>query len=433
MPRGNSDQIMRYVDLSDPAAQTAALTPYERRILGTINRKVAARESLEAVIDFLFESTQSICPCDRIGLAFLEEDGRRVVAHYARAQYEPLLLQRGYTEDLRGSSLQHVQELNSPRIINDLQRYAEKRPRRPSPKLLLREGVRSSLTCPLAVEGRVVGLLFRSSRRPHAYDDRQVVLHQAVAERLSQAVQKAYCIEQLRAANHAYCELLASVSHELAGPVACILRDARLLTDGYLGALSPNHRERIEQITTKGRYLANRISRYLNLARVESDTLKLGSRREVDFVAEVIDASVHVVRPQIESKGMALVCGLPPAPLYAECDPHLLRTVLVSLLENAVQYGREGSEIRLRTERNSQNLSVSVWNEGPGFPPNMRSRLFRRFSRLQTPELRRREGAGVALYTSWRIVQLHNGRIGANSERGRWAEFFFEIPQPLRS
>jgi signal transduction histidine kinase len=75
-------------------------------------------------------------------------------------------------------------------------------------------------------------------------------------------------------------------------------------------------------------------------------------------------------------------------------------------------------------------VEIAVWNEGPGFAPEDRGRLFQRFSRLRTRGEAKR-GTGVGLYSAWRIVQLHNGRIRARSEPGSWAEFAFELPQPL--
>ncbi len=71
---------------------------------------------------------------------------------------------------------------------------------------------------------------------------------------------------------------------------------------------------------------------------------------------------------------------------------------------------------------------MCVWNEGPGFPASERNKLFKRFSRLDDPALKGRRGTGVGLYNSWRIVQLHRGRITAESKQGEWAKFCFEIP-----
>lgn len=409
-----------------------ALSPAEQAVLDTVNQKVAAAESLERIVDFLFESTQSIFPCDRIGLAFVEEDGRRVVAHHAKASYEPLLLKKGYAEDLGRGSLARVLAAGAPRIIDDLERYLAAHPESASTRLLLREGVRSSMTCPLVVEGRNVGLLFRSSRRLGAYRSTEAALHLAVAERLSQAVEKALRIEQLVAANRAYTEMLGFVSHELKSPLAGIVMDANVLTEGFLGELQPAQRDKVKKMVVKAEYLLGLIRDYLDLARLESGELALRAREDLDLVAEVVQPAIDITAPLVAEKSMRLATHLPAAPLLAECDPGLLQIVLVNLLGNAAKYGDQGGYIDLTVERREKSLRVAVRNTGPGFPAGERGRLFRKFSRLDSPELRKRKGTGVGLYTSWRIVALHSGVFDASSREGEWAEFAFEIPQPLK-
>ena len=151
----------------------------------------------------------------------------------------------------------------------------------------------------------------------------------------------------------------------------------------------------------------------------------------VDVVEEIVAAAIDLVRAQIDQVQMRLRLDLPPSVVMAECDPALLRIVLVNLLGNAAKYGRPGGEIRLRVVREQDRLEVSVWNEGQGFMPEDRGRLFQRFSRLRSSGGANKRGTGVGLYTSWRIMQLHNGRIRARSEPGQWAEFSLELAQPL--
>mgnify|MGYP001015535009 CR=1 FL=1 len=105
-----------------------------------------------------------------------------------------------------------------------------------------------------------------------------------------------------------------------------------------------------------------------------------------------------------------------------------MRIALVNLLGNAVKYGNSGGAIRLTIETNGGRLRVSVMNEGPGFPAGMRDQLFKKFSRLNAPELKKRKGTGVGLYTTWRIIESHGGKIGAESEPGRSATFYFDLP-----
>ena len=182
----SSDTTLRYLDLPLPPDASTGFSPDEQRILGLINQKIAAQQSLEQLVDFLFESVQPIVTADRVGVSFVEEQGGRLVAHYARAHYDPLILKKGYAEDLAGSSLERVIASGRPRVIDDLERYLADHPASASTKLLVREGVRSSMTCPLPVEGRVAGLRFFSATRPHAYTERHVRLHGGRVDAASQ-------------------------------------------------------------------------------------------------------------------------------------------------------------------------------------------------------------------------------------------------------
>jgi len=421
--------ILRYVDPGDGWRLPGRLSPQEAEVIETINQKVAARDSLEAILSFIFASTRSISPCDRIGLALLEDGGGRIVAHHAVAAYEPLLLRKGYAEDLYGSSLRVVLEKRMPRIINDLEGYLSARPQSNATRLLVREGVRSSMTAPLLVDGRVVGVLFRSCRRAHAYNDHQVLLHQAVAERLSQAVEKALRIEALTAANRDYFGMLAFVTHELKSPVASIMMDAGMLRDGLLGELQPKQKERMERMLDKGRYLLALIQEYLDLARVEGGGLRI-TAEQAELLGDIVEPAVAVVMPQIEAKEMKLAVERPGSPVKVILDASLMKIVLVNLLGNAAKYGEGGGEIRLRVLPETDRLRLAVWNEGPGFQESDRWRLFRKFSRLQSPALLKEKGTGIGLYTCSRIVHAHGGSIRAESQEGSWAEFAIEIPQP---
>ena len=419
---------LRYVHVPDLAAAVAALPAETRAALQRINDKVAARASLPELVDFLFEQTHALSPCDRIGLAFVEEQGERVIAHYARADYEPVLLKAGYAEGLAGSSLREVIEQGQPRIISDLEQYLRDHPNSRSTRILVQEGVRANLTCPLQVDGRSVGVLFRSSRQANIYDDRQVVLHLAVADRLSQSVEKVWQLEQLTEANRAYTEMLGFVSHELKSPVAAMITNTKLLLDGLVGELTDAQREKLQRVVAKGEYLLGLVKEYLDLARLEGGAASLNLQPDVDLVPAVIEPALDLTEPLITEKAMPVVKDWPTDRPTVTCDPQLLTVVMVNLLGNAAKYGSDGGEIRVSLSADAEQLRVRVRNEGPGFPESQRHRLFRRFSRLQTPELLQRKGTGVGLYSCWKIVNHHGGRMTATSEPGQWAEFGFDFP-----
>ena len=411
----------------DAPAAPHGPTPREAEVLDVVNRKVAAGRSLPEVMEFLFRATRDVCPCDRIGVAFLEEDGQRVVARWAGATYEPLHLAGGYAEDLAVTSLGAVLATEAPRILADLPAYLERRPESRSTRLLVEEGVRSSLTARLEVEGRRLGFLFRSSRLANAYDRRQADLHLAVGERLAQAVEKAWLLDRLADANAGYLEMLGFVSHELKAPLASLVMDGETLLGGYLGRIDDAGRQAVDRMVRKATYLGRLVKEYLDLAKVEQHGL-VARRVPCDFLADVVEPAGEVVRSLLADRSCRLVRDLPAGPVAVSVDPELMTVVLVNLLGNAAKYAREGGEVRLTVRRDGPTLTVVVRNEGPGFRAEERARLFRRFSRLADPELAGRPGSGVGLYTCRRIVRLHGGRIEADSEPGSWAEFRFEVP-----
>ena len=400
----------------------------ERELLDRVNQKVAAGESLEAILRFLFDQTRDLFPCDRIGLSFLEDENTRVVAHCTISDYDPLFLREGYACDLRGSSLETIIDGQCSRIINDIELYSREHPGSESSRILLKEGVRSNLTCPLHVDGKPVGFLFRSSRRPCAYGMREVAMQYAVAERLAQAVEKAYRIEQLTAANHAYFEMLGFVSHELRSPLAGLVMGAEAILGNYYGPLEPDQRAAVEKITARARKLIHRTNEYLNLARLESGGLFSGHHVPTNIVQDIIHPVLESLSEHIAEAWTNVSLSAPPMIPDVDCEPQLMHIAVYNLVSNAVKYGFKNGDLEIVVEEREDVLQISVKNTGIGFPPDQQARLFRKFSRLQTPELLKRNGAGVGLYIVWRIVQVHEGKVWAESEPGKWAKFTIELP-----
>ncbi len=418
---------LHYVNSGEKQHPSSLFTPEEKAALAYINDKIAACQSLEEVIDFLFEHTQDLFPCDRIGVAFIEEDGRRLRLHYVVSNYEPLYLTEGYAADLSDSSLSAIFQSGSPRILNDLKLYAKSHPESESTTLLLKEGVLSSMTCPLTVDGRPVCLIFRSSRKARAYTDHHIDLHLEIAERLGQAVEKTYRIERLSEAINSYMEMLGFVTHELKSPLASIITLASTFRDGYFGPVSEEHKKIIDRIVKRASYLHDLSAEYLNLSRFESGRLKMNLQK-ADFIDDIIEPALEIILPQMEDRKIVLEKNIPSSGISLTCDPELMKTVMVNLLGNAVKYGNDGGTVRLTVNPDANILKVSVWNEGPGFSKEEKKILFRKFSRIDSPDLMKRKGSGIGLYIAWNIIQAHGGRIRAEAEKGAWAEFSFEIP-----
>ena len=239
--------------------------------------------------------------------------------------------------------------------------------------------------------------------------------------------------ERLETVNRAYQEVLGFVAHELKNPVASMITNARLLCDGYVGDITPAQRQKIERIAFNGQYLIGFIESYLDLAKIENAESAPAMLEIANLADEVLRPAIDMLHAQIEGRRMELELALPEAPVRLSGNAELLRVVVVNLIGNAIKYGRELGRLRIALEVDGTQAEISIWNEGPGFPPEKRADLFQRFVRQNTPELIRRKGTGLGLYTCWKIVQLHEGRIWADSELGAWARFTVRIPVAPRA
>lgn len=403
-------------------------TPIQN-ILDRINRRVGtAGHSPGDILQFVFHESHSLYQCNRLGLAFLTDGDERVTAYDSVADYEDLYLKSGYNEEIQNSSLEFILKSGTTRIIHDLQEYLERHPESRSTKILVREGIRSSMSCPLTVDDRIVGLFFRSSVHPHVYTLDHVRFHLAIAERLSQVVEKAYHIEQLTAAMKNYSEMLGFISHEIKSPIASTIMECKLMLDNYVGELNPKVRERIERIVNRSEHLLGMVRDYLDISRIEGGELRVKFVDRVDIVSTVFQPVIDAMRSDLEQKNNVISQKFPENTITARCDPDLMRIVFSNLVSNAIKYGRNDSEITIEMTPIADGFRFSVTNEGPGFPKSEIPNLFKRYSRLQTPELIRQKGTGLGLYTVWRIVKLHRGNIHADSEQGSWARFTVDIP-----
>ncbi|NMC62990.1 MAG: GAF domain-containing sensor histidine kinase [SAR324 cluster bacterium] len=420
---------MSFLKPEDVLKNRNNLSSQEADILNKINEKVAGAESFDAIMDFIFDSTKDIFPCDRIAVAFLEDNDRRVITRAVRTKYNDLHLGNCYSAGLANSTLFEVLQNRHLRIINDLECYLEFKPNSAATSLIIQEGIRSSLTCPLIVEDRPVGFLFRNSTRPNAYGEHEVLLHVLMAERLSQAVEKAWRISQLRAANAAYMEMLAFASHELKSPLASISMECEMLLEGYIDGLNEAMAASIKRIKSKVQTLLESTDDFLTLARYEGGRLQVEVIEEVDILAHSVFPALENVASLAAARNIKICIepqeGIEPI----RCDPRAFRIIFTNLIGNAIKYGIDGGEVKVSLSKDSQSFKACVWNNGPGFPPDEQVKLFKRFSRLYVPEYRKVKGSGVGLYIVWQLIDMHNGTINARSEYGKWAEFYLSIPQ----
>jgi len=169
----------------------------ESRLLAAVTEQVNQGLILHDVLDQVYESFRPVIPYDRIGFALVSSDGSEARSLWVRSEARDVRLGAGYAAGLGSSSLRQVLETRKPRILNDLEAHLRSHPGSESTRLVVEEGMRSSLTCPLVAMGKPVGFLFFSSRTPGAYADAHVETFLALSSQLSVILEKSRLYEQI--------------------------------------------------------------------------------------------------------------------------------------------------------------------------------------------------------------------------------------------
>ncbi|WP_069873763.1 HD-GYP domain-containing protein [Fusibacter sp. 3D3] len=165
-------------------------------VINDLNDRIYAQNGFDEVLQYVFYACKPFIPYNRIGIAIISDDGKKIIATRAKADH-PILLGRNYQEYLSQSSLSDVIRNNEYRILNDLSEYLQNKPHSESTRLILAEGLRSSITIPLSVENKVVGVIFFSSVEKNAYNISHIHFLSNIANALAISFEKSFVYDEL--------------------------------------------------------------------------------------------------------------------------------------------------------------------------------------------------------------------------------------------
>ncbi|MGE5525828.1 MAG: ATP-binding protein [Rhodospirillaceae bacterium] len=228
--------------------------------------------------------------------------------------------------------------------------------------------------------------------------------------------------EAWRVADRQKDEFIAVLSHELRNPLGAISNAALVLHERCgAGELAPAtailHRQ-VEQM----RRLLNDL---LDVARVNRGLMEL-DRSDHDLricVQNAIEANSHL----IEAAQQKLEVTLPDEPIIAKVDGPRITQIISNLINNATKYAGAGAHIEVRLERASDNVAITVKDDGRGIERSLMPYLFKTFH--AAAKSRAGQGLGLGLSISDSLARMHGGRLTASSDGpGRGAEFRLYLP-----
>ena len=221
-------------------------------------------------------------------------------------------------------------------------------------------------------------------------------------------------------------EFLANVSHELRTPLNSILGFAELLKEAA-GDPDSRHQRYLQNILSSGKNLLDLINDLLDLAKIEAGRMEV--RSEPLSLNDLFEGLVGIIKPLTEKQELTVQPSVAAGVPILETDGPKLQQVLYNFLSNAIKFSPQGGRIELRAEMaDTQNVRISVTDQGPGIESEKQGLIFEKFRQLDGSVTRQHSGSGLGLAISKELVNLLGGVIGVTSTPGQGAAFWIVLP-----
>jgi signal transduction histidine kinase len=232
-------------------------------------------------------------------------------------------------------------------------------------------------------------------------------------------------VVRAEAGNRAKTDFLAVMSHELRTPLNAIVGYADLLQTEVSGPLTETQRTQLARIRSSSFHLLDLIQDVLSFSRIEA------GREDIRIADVDVQKLARDVQSYVENectrKGLQQLLVLPQDRLVMVTDPAKLRQILLNLLGNACKFTENG-QIRLRVNREGEDVVFKVDDSGPGIAPENLDLIFEPFTQVDQSKTRVKGGAGLGLPVSRRLAHLLGGDLRVDSIVGEGSTFTLRLP-----
>jgi signal transduction histidine kinase len=291
--------------------------------------------------------------------------------------------------------------------------------------------VKTLLGVPMPIRDRIVGVLEAVNKRNSVFDERDATLlsvtaaHAAIAinnARLLRATQQA--LEKVKEANQLKSNFLALASHELRTPLGIIIGYSTFLKEDTQGDLS----DHAHQVLTAARQMRSILDEMNNLAMLKSDELAIKLQKTP--IQDVLIYACDGIKEIASTRDQKLIFAFPEEPFYVNIDIDKTSLAFVNILDNAIRFSPQGSDITIGAAKQGNQVMVWVQDQGMGIPADKLQKIFEEFYQIEPPNTRRYGGLGIGLTIAKGLIEAQGGRVWAESE-GAGSGSTFKVLLPM--
>lgn len=299
---------------------------------------------------------------------------------------------------------------------------------------------RSEMAVPMIAGDKVLGVFDVQSDEAGKFTAEDANLYTTLAAQVAVALQnarlyveQAATVTQLRELDRLKSAFLANMSHELRTPLNSILGFADVMLEELDGPLTDYMNNDLRLIQKNGQHLLHLINDVLDMAKIEAGRMNLNP--EQFRVYEVLEEVTSITSSLASDKNLALSIEESSdheTEIYA--DRTRIRQVMINLVNNSIKFTENG-HIAVKVESmDGGRVLISVKDTGIGIPPDKLDAVFLEFTQVDTSTTRKAGGTGLGLPISRRLVEMHGGRLWAESTgvNGEGSTFYVELPVEAR-
>lgn len=293
----------------------------------------------------------------------------------------------------------------------------------------------SEMAIPIIVGEKVIGVFDVQSEKIGHFSQEDANIYNTLATQVGIALQNARLykeqsatVAQLRELDRLKSSFLANMSHELRTPLNSILGFADVMLEELDGPLTPYMDNDLRLIQKNGQHLLHLINDVLDMAKIESGKLNLII--EKFNLHEIMEDVNSITSSLAHEKDISLhIDEDSDHEVEISADRNRLRQVMINLVNNAMKFTEKG-KINIHITREENNVLISVKDTGIGIHPSQLETVFQEFTQVDSSTTRKAGGTGLGLPISRRLIEMHGGRLWAESTgiEGEGTTFYVFLP-----